>query len=910
MSSKPSWKKATNFAIHMGLLIATAPTLASNALDCVLEKGASVYDSSTSSKPLPQSLEENLQVTCLDKAENGRQKFSFENKTYFVDGSNVRLYDGHLLVSEQKYAARKGAPLWNSPTGDQKIAEFTEEGSLTKEFFYLFVDGRGRFMALNKRAKVFMVQKIGDGLSQQWIGWIDTHSIFKPQIKAANPNEKLIQAAKDFSESKRVHLKNATELLHLVQKNYSPLPISQIGVNPKILIQARKFSLDIARGADASEKTEKSRRLGVITETSCDQKSNCKVKVRNLHLKAQTDPEKIERIQKEEWIPADQVNAISARTFTRKESLGFSVSADFNGLVEIPKGIQIVDLNLKICQGSNCFQRVLIPHLEDFHNLVVWMPQEDYIDPLLQNENNSVLSAIAEFLGVSGSLSKIETAPTAKPKSSETPQETEPSPELKGTPEILPPSNDVPPAPPTDPQTNDTEESDVKEDQKIEESETPEKLEAPKPDESEKDEGEDEVTGVEEVEAVNGNFENVVCLKSANDSLNVRDESFQKVLFSLPNGTAVKIFQDFESEKVTLGKETYEVIHIQEPDGKDGYVASSFVKPASSCESYEDEKPATDNSELKDNETEDTQDAKTGKVVRKSKHLKVGQTLTVCTESGGSLSVYDLEFNKQSQRYSLDSGEKVTITDNTLKEKPTPNGYLYIQVKTESDYDRLVAKDFLTSKKCESAIASGGNISNGYIFPTTTSTGYSYIPSGSRPMTLTSMSRYGGYRGNWGVYGASRSGGRRAHAATDLYQPKGLARPSNTYSKNYYGGPFRAMKDGKVIRGATYFYQGTSYIVVHHTDNIVSRYGEIYPGTLYKSKTVKTGQYLGYIKWVGVGSVPPMLHFENYLPKNNSVKRGILGSGKRIRGRNSQRSTHLFDRTQFMKKLEKATFGR
>ena len=83
MSSKPSWKKATNFAIHMGLLIATAPTLASNALDCVLEKGASVYDSSTSSKPLPQSLEENLQVTCLDKAENGRQKFSFENKTYF-----------------------------------------------------------------------------------------------------------------------------------------------------------------------------------------------------------------------------------------------------------------------------------------------------------------------------------------------------------------------------------------------------------------------------------------------------------------------------------------------------------------------------------------------------------------------------------------------------------------------------------------------------------------------------------------------------------------------------------------------------------------------------------------------------------------------------------------------------------
>src|SRR5690606_23139615 len=100
--------------------------------------------------------------------------------------------------------------------------------------------------------------------------------------------------------------------------------------------------------------------------------------------------------------------------------------------------------------------------------------------------------------------------------------------------------------------------------------------------------------------------------------------------------------------------------------------------------------------------------------------------------------------------------------------------------------------------------------------------------------------------------------------------------PSDSYTQRYFGGAFRAMKGGRVVRGSTAFYLGTNYIVVHHDDNTVSRYGEIYPGTTYKSSKVSTGQTLGYIKWVGQNSVPPMLHFENYNPGNSDVRQGIL----------------------------------
>lgn len=392
---------------------------------------------------------------------------------------------------------------------------------------------------------------------------------------------------------------------------------------------------------------------------------------------------------------------------------------------------------------------------------------------------------------------------------------------------------------------------------------------------------------------VEGEFENVVCLDQRNASLNVRNESQKEVLFKLDNGDKIKVFQSFDAQKKKFGDESYNFVKIQSVDsGKTGWVAKQFISQKSKCASKESEEPAKNNSEVNNNV----------KVFEEKKY-------TVCTDSGGPLSVYDVNFEKLSNNYFLDSGEKAVVIDGTLKDMPTPNGYKYVKVKTESGYTRYVAKDFLTTKKCETAEASsGGQSSNGYIFPTITSTGYSYIPRSSRPYQSSKFSGFSGYRGNWGVYGAGRSGGRRAHAATDLYQPRGLKRPSKSYSHKHFGGAFRAMRGGKVIRGSTHFYLGTNYIVIHHDDGVVSRYGEIYPGTIYKSKTVKTGQTLGYIKWVGVGSVPPMLHFENYYPKNKAVKRGSLGGSKRINGRNSQRSTHLFNRTNFMKKLERNTF--
>lgn len=196
-----------------------------------------------------------------------------------------------------------------------------------------------------------------------------------------------------------------------------------------------------------------------------------------------------------------------------------------------------------------------------------------------------------------------------------------------------------------------------------------------------------------------------------------------------------------------------------------------------------------------------------------------------------------------------------------------------------------------------------------YTFPTLTSTGFSYIEVKARPHQDHRLLPFMGYNYNWGLFGAGRNQDRRAHAATDLYQARGQTPPNATYSREYFGGSFRAITDGKVIRGATYFYLGTSSIVVHHDDGVISRYGEIYQSTAYQDTRVRSGDVLGYIKWVGMNSVPPMLHFENYYPNDNKVKSGVLLGDKKVNGLNSKRSQHLFDRTPFIKNLERAWFA-
>lgn len=404
---------------------------------------------------------------------------------------------------------------------------------------------------------------------------------------------------------------------------------------------------------------------------------------------------------------------------------------------------------------------------------------------------------------------------------------------------------------------------------------------------------------------VEGFFESVICLSSHSATLNVRDENLSKTLFTLDNGSKIKIFQSFDEKKKKVGNTTYDFVKIQNAeDSKIGWVAKKFISQSANCDGTESEKPDNENTEKSSTpeKSSTTSSDKTGQFMAEG-------TYTVCTEGGGSLSVYDEKFNKLTSRFFLESGEKAVVIDGALRNKPTPNGYQYVKVRTESSYIRYVAKDFLTKEKCKNALSQeGGKAAGGYIFPTMTKTGYSYISRSQRSYQHSSFTRFSGYRGNWGVYGAGRSRGRRAHAATDLYQPFGLKVPNKHYSKRKFGGAFRAMTNGRVVRGSTPFYLGTNYIVIHHNDGVVSRYGEIYPGTLYKKSQVTTGQVLGYIKWVGAGGVPPMLHFENYYPKSRDIKRGILGGAKRINGRNSQRSSHLFNRTNFMRKLEANTF--
>ncbi len=390
-------------------------------------------------------------------------------------------------------------------------------------------------------------------------------------------------------------------------------------------------------------------------------------------------------------------------------------------------------------------------------------------------------------------------------------------------------------------------------------------------------------------------FQEVVCLADRDSKLNVRTEDQKEILFTLGNGAKVKKIQDFPGN-VT------ENIKIQDLNSsKVGWVAAEFIKQLSNCSTVESDLPAASNT---------TATAAGDKI-------EVGD-YTVCTESGDQLTVYDTDFQQLERGFYLDSGEKAKVIDGILVNKPTPNGYKYVKVTTESNYTRYVAKDFLTQGKCDTAVAteesSGGKASGEYIFPLYTGTGYSYIAKGKRPSTISVFSTknrgwgLGGYNGNWGLYGANRSKGR-GHAATDLYQKWGQKMPSKGYSSyNNFGGAFRAMTDGKVVRGATAFYLGTYYIVVAHTDGTVSRYGEIFGSTVYSDNQVKRGEKLGYVRWVGENSVAPMLHFENYYPKNGDVKRGVLAGNKKVNGRNTQRSTHLFDRTSFMKKLEQSTF--
>jgi murein DD-endopeptidase MepM/ murein hydrolase activator NlpD len=148
------------------------------------------------------------------------------------------------------------------------------------------------------------------------------------------------------------------------------------------------------------------------------------------------------------------------------------------------------------------------------------------------------------------------------------------------------------------------------------------------------------------------------------------------------------------------------------------------------------------------------------------------------------------------------------------------------------------------------------------------------------------------YRSGMRRFRAGRGGGKRLHAACDLYR--------------HNADPAVAVTAGTVIRDRYYFYQGVYAIEVQHSGGFVVRYGEILgkaaPGVA-KGKKVNPGQTVGYIGTVNSGCCAPMLHFELY---SGSAK-GALSQFAR---RPFQRRSDLMDPTEYLRKWEKARFGK
>jgi hypothetical protein len=143
------------------------------------------------------------------------------------------------------------------------------------------------------------------------------------------------------------------------------------------------------------------------------------------------------------------------------------------------------------------------------------------------------------------------------------------------------------------------------------------------------------------------------------------------------------------------------------------------------------------------------------------------------------------------------------------------------------------------------------------------------------------------YTSGMRMFGARRGGGKRTHAACDLYR--------------YKNEPALSVAPGKVIRGLYYFYQGTYAIEVKHSGGFVVRYGELTgkkAAGVAQGKTVKMGQKLGFIGKVNSNCCRPMLHFELY----RGNKKGSLSTS----GTKYQRRSDLMNPTKYLLKWEEA----
>ena len=110
-------------------------------------------------------------------------------------------------------------------------------------------------------------------------------------------------------------------------------------------------------------------------------------------------------------------------------------------------------------------------------------------------------------------------------------------------------------------------------------------------------------------------------------------------------------------------------------------------------------------------------------------------------------------------------------------------------------------------------------------------------------------------------FGASRSGGTRAHAGIDLIVPEGT--------------PVIAMDDGIVIENNKNFYQNTDALLVKHNNGMSVNYAEI-KSNLKSNTIIKKGQVIGEVIKNRDGT--QMLHIECY--KGDSTGHLLIQNGR------------------------------